>query len=172
MGEEKRRLENTEETLYVTDAIVDDRQYACKPYTHIVISKNVKLIDQYAFFACRSLKSIAFEDESSLKFIGNNAFASCSKLESIDIPDSVKFMGYSAFDSCSSLKTVKLPNDLDVIPTMMFADCTSITKLEIPDSVGYIHSTAFMDSGLKSLSLPEHTYIDKLIPAGINIIRR
>lgn len=44
--------------------------------------------------------------------IGENAFANCTKITSITVPEGVTRIGNGAFDGCTSLKTVTLPDSL------------------------------------------------------------
>ena len=57
---------------------------------------------------------------STLKSIGEMAFANCQYLIEIEIPDSVTNIGESAFSGCKRLKSVKLPSSLKKIEDHTF----------------------------------------------------
>ena len=79
------------------------------------------------------------------------AFAYCSSLTSITIPDSVTSIGDSAFKYCSSLTNVNIPDSVTSIGNYAFYYCSSLTSITIPDSVTSIGISAFSGcSGLKS----------------------
>ena len=80
---------------------------------------------------------------STLKSIGDKAFANCQYLTEIEIPDSVTNIGASAFSGCKRLKSVKLPSSLKKIEDYTFWNCRSLESIEIPDSVTEIGSMAF-----------------------------
>ena len=61
-------------------------------------------ISASAFAGCSGLASINIPN--SVTSIGNNAFSGCSSLESITIPKSVNDIGDYAFMGCSSLQTI------------------------------------------------------------------
>ncbi|MDE6634435.1 MAG: leucine-rich repeat domain-containing protein, partial [Bacteroidaceae bacterium] len=124
-------------------------------------------------------ESIAYDDVTySVTTIGNSAFAYCTGLTSITIPNSVTAIGNSAFNSCNSLTSVTIPNSVTSISNYAFADCRglisitignsvttisqrafagceSLTSVTIPNSVTSIGETAFEDcSGLTSVIIP------------------
>ena len=71
----------------------------------------------------------------SVTSIGNDAFAYCSGLTSIDIPNSVTSIGISAFVYCSGLTSIDIPNSVTSIGISAFFSCTGLTSVTIPNSV-------------------------------------
>ena len=51
------------------------------------------------------------------------AFGGCSRLTSIEIPESVTNIGSKAFSECSSLKNIKIPESVTSIGVNAFSDC-------------------------------------------------
>lgn len=148
--------------------------YGCSSLTSVNIPDGVTAIGSDAFFRCDSLSSLTIPD--SVKSIGEHAFNNCP-FTSITIPDSVTQIGANAFFNCRSLQSVVLPNALQEIADELFtgcealttvnipdsvtsigwgafADCVSLTNITIPDTVTAVHGTAFHNTGLTSLSLP------------------
>lgn len=88
--------------------------------------------------------------------IGDNAFANCSKLTSVTIPDSVTSIGKYAFDECSKLASVDIPNSVTSIGSYAFADCPALANITIPDRVKSIGSNAFNGcKALTSVTIPD-----------------
>lgn len=85
-----------------------------------------------------------------LGYIPSYAFAFCSNLTSINIPNSVTSIGSNAFFGCDSLTSVTIPNSVAIIGTDAFCHCSSLTSITIPDSVTSISSFVFM--GCSSLT--------------------
>ena len=82
-------------------------------------------------------------DGKSVTSIGGGAFAWCSSLTSITIPNSVTNIGIYAFRECTSLKSVTIPNSVTSIDKWAFDGCTNLTSVSIPESVTSIGWSAF-----------------------------
>ncbi len=118
------------------------------------------------------IPSIAIDDKVSKGYkvtgIGESAFAGCTGLNSISIPNSVTSIGISAFAGCTGLKAVSI-SDLESWCNIAFSDGASnplyyahhlilngveIMDLVIPNSVTSIGSKTFDGcSGLTSVTI-------------------
>ena len=105
----------------------------------VTIPNGVRYIDEEAFFWCDKLESINIPD--SVTYIGISAFAGCGSLESITIPGSVTHIGNEAFSGCG-LKSVILLDGVTSIGSMAF-DCEDLENVTIPESVVSIGWYAF-----------------------------
>lgn len=73
----------------------------------VIIGKNVKNIGFRAFRSCLMLKTVTFAEGNSLEEFDNiQAFYSCPKLESIDLPDSCTSVTNDTFRDCPNLRTI------------------------------------------------------------------
>ncbi len=75
--------------------------------------------------------------------IGSDAFATCTTITSVTIPNSVTSIGDYAFKYCKSLTRITIPNGVMRIGLGAFYYCTSLTSSIIPDSVTSIGDYAF-----------------------------
>ena len=89
--------------------------------------------------------------------IGDYAFALCSDLQSVDIPNSVTDIGKGAFFHCPSLKKATIPEGVNRINDMTFIGCLSLTEVYISPNVTSIGEKAFQDcESLTSITIPNN----------------
>ena len=89
--------------------------------TSIVVKDGIEIINASAFAECSNL--IAITLPNSLDSIGEEAFRWCQSLSSITIPNSVTSIGASAFHSCP-LDEIKIPKNVTNIGTGAFIYCS------------------------------------------------
>ncbi len=64
--------------------------------------------------------------ESGVKFIGNNAFYSCTAITGIIIPDTVIGIGQYAFYGCTSLASITIGRGVSYIGFEAFVECSAL----------------------------------------------
>lgn len=95
-------------------------------------------------------ETVLFNDATyRVTSIGKYAFASCKKLTSITIPDSIKKIELRAFDHCS-LTSITIPDSVNTIEAKAFLRCSKLLSITIPASVTSIEKHAF--DGCSSLT--------------------
>lgn len=103
----------------------------------VVLGKNIKEIYASAFYDCKNLKTVSFND--GLKTIGQYAF-SLTSLKNVKLPNGLESIGSWAFAKSRKLQTIILNDDLENIGNNVFFDCSSLESLSIPDSVTWVAS--------------------------------
>ena len=83
--------------------------YGCG-ITKITIPSGVTSIERSTFSHCGSLATVVFGKDCKLQSIGATAFASCSNLKSIEIPNSVTSLGKNVFEGCTGLESIAVPS--------------------------------------------------------------
>lgn len=106
-----------------------------------------------AFAGCSNLTDISLPE--GLRTIGDNAFIECTSLTKIELPDTVETIAMGAFRNCTNLTEVIFPKTLTSIGDWMFAGCTGMTEMTIPEGVTSIGKNAFYHcQSLQTLQLP------------------
>ena len=123
--------------------------------TNIQIKTGTIEIADFAFAGCSELINITIPN--SVTSIGYNAFNDCVGLTSIKIPDSVTSINNSTFSNCSRLTSVMIPNSVTKIDSSAFRGCSSLASITIPNSVTSISGSAFWGcSSLTSITIPDN----------------
>ena len=113
----------------------------------------VESIGQWAFYNCKSLKTIRFSPK--LKSIGAQAFEFCHSLGSLTFPSSLESIGNWAFYDCISLRSVNFNHQLRSIGEQAFQYCDSLTQVVLPVSLQNIGRWAFcQNKNLVSITIP------------------
>lgn len=106
-----------------------------------------------AFASCTTLTSIVIPD--SVTSIGSYAFYRCLQLANVTIPEGVTNIADYTFYYCRKFTSITIPTGVTSIGAHAFRGCDGLTSIEIPISVRSIGASAFRSSGLKSIIIPE-----------------
>lgn len=91
-------------------------------------SLSLESIPKQLFLECINLKEADLSKFLNLQSIGNYAFARCSALESITLPNSLKELGMLVFYQCDNLKEVVF-NSLPKISSLAFEELNHEVKI-------------------------------------------
>ena len=104
------------------------RNYVKKLY----VDRGITNLDRWFAYSSRNLTEVTFAEGSQLTRIDQNAFARCSSLQTLRLPDGVTYIGYDAFTDCTALKALYLPDGVNAIMPNAFTRDTALVL-----SVGY-----------------------------------
>ena len=113
----------------------------------------VTSIGDCAFANCSNLTSVIIPN--SVTSIGGLAFYGCTNLTSVIIPNSVTSIGRGAFEHCRSLTEITLPNLLTTIYEDTFGDCRSLISITIPKNVTTIYDNFRECYSLQSIKVEQ-----------------
>ena len=120
----------------------------------LVISKNVEIIDDYAFFECKNLANITFHD--NIKEIKRGAFFRCYELTgNLNIPKGLTKISDSAFSS-TGYTGLTIPNNIKIIEEDAFRGSNLTGHIIIPDSVVEIGDNAFMACSMEKITISKN----------------
>ncbi len=126
--------------------------YWCKNCTQVTLPDSLVAIRQYGFNNLRSLQAITLPKH--LRIIESCGFSECTALKSIVLPDSVTTVGSSAFSNCSALTSATLSAGMTSVPNSIFFGDRNLRTVVLPESITSIQDTAFMNSGIRQITLP------------------
>ena len=110
---------------------------------------SVTSIGDDAFAECSSLTSVTIPN--SVTSIGDYAFEDCFGLTSVTIPNSVTSIGNCAFEYCSGLTSVTIPNSVTSIGWLVFDHCSGLTSVTIGNSVKNLGNSVFIGTELRTV---------------------
>ena len=102
---------------------------------------NVVSISANAFAACTAITEVTIPE--TVKSLGANVFNGCNALESVNIPEGITSIPDATFRTCSSLKQITIPDGIKTIGNNAFSACSSLTEITIPEGVTTIGNYAF-----------------------------
>jgi len=122
-----------------------------------IAGKPVVRIGKYAFEACVNLRSVSFPP--FLHTIAEAGFGGAG-LRSVVVPECVTELAVWAFADCSDLTNIVLPNGLMKVGTMAFGGCWALPSIAIPETVTEISAYAFEKCyALTNFVFPEEVII-------------
>ena len=112
---------------------------SCTGLTSITIPNSVTSIGIGAFNDCGSLPV-----ENNLRYADTYLVGTVDRsLSTYTIKEGTKWIGTNAFDSCTGLTSITIPNSVTSIGSGAFGDCSRLTSITIPDSVTSIEGMVF-----------------------------
>lgn len=153
--------------------------YECNNLKSIHIPKKVAYIGGYAFYGNDALAEVTFNADdltigdnvfarcinlgtinwgSGIIKLGKATFSYCVKLTALNIPNNVLSLGNSnTFESCTGITSVTFEegSPITVIPQNCFSYCSSLTDIVIPSGVTTLGNAAFYTCNrMKHITLP------------------
>lgn len=130
--------------------------------TELYLGKNIETIGDNVFRDCVNLRKLVFEegfdglkDNPKTRQICKYAFAYCTSLTEVVLPDSVTTLPYATFLSCNNLSDIVISGNITAIGEYALAN-TAVSSVEIPEGVTSIGHYAFSDSLLESINLGDN----------------
>lgn len=121
---------------------ISDRMFAgCSSLTLVELPLTLQDIGNNAF-ECSGLTACDLSECSSLRHVGNWAFASSPALTSVILPTGVTSIGHGAFMGDKSLTSITLSDNLGKIPALMLYGASALSEIRIPAGTDSIATLA------------------------------
>lgn len=125
----------------------------CDALTHVIIGEGITSIGAGIFDGMPALRSVALS--STVTTIDASAFEN-STLESINL-EAITSIGERAFAGCTGLSTIKVPQGVTTIAKEAFAGCTGVSVIQFHNNITAINASAFEGcTELATLVLPKN----------------
>ena len=127
---------------YDVRGINDKAFYQQLKITSVKIPYTIESIGQYAFYGCSSLESVEFVEPqgfgNNLKSIGYEAFAECTQLKEITLPNSILKIPVNGFYGCKNLRYIDTGNRVNEVGKGAFMNCENIEILILGKNMQYL----------------------------------
>jgi len=114
----------------------------CTDITSVVIPSSVRTIGDDAFARCTGLTTVTIP--TSVTSIGENVFYNCTNLVTVNFnATNCSSVGYNTWYGCTKFTTLNLGNTVTRIPTGGFLGATKIASITLPNSLTTIGDSGF-----------------------------
>lgn len=132
---------------------------SCSCLRFVSLPRDLRLIDNDAFYYCTKLEEVRFVGRSNVRSIGNEAFRGCYNLSRINLPEGLESLGEQCFYGCSKLRRVDLPSTLREIGQEAFCD-VPITDIRLPSGLTFVGANSFKNTKITTLYLPRDLKVE------------
>lgn len=134
----------------------------------IMLPASVTEIQYESFIGCTSLRQIKFASGSQLKAIEDTAFAGCTKLSDMILPDGVQKLGEEVFKS-TGLTEINIPDSVTEIGEWTFSFCNSLQSVSIGAGLNEISEALFADcENIQKVEFSQGSQVKKIGQAAFN----
>lgn len=141
--------------IYIADNGFD-RTEESQVLKYLELPSTIQEIRSFAFQDCVNLESVVIPETSALEKIWDDAFYGCSKLSSINLPNSLKIIDSGAFTRCKSLTSIAIPNSVIEVGNYAFFECSNLASVTLSNSLTKILQNTFEGCiSLTSIEIPE-----------------
>ena len=116
--------------------------YGCKSLKSVAIPASITTIGDKVFALCANLTTLTFAEDNQLTSIGLQ-FVEASGITEISWPRNLTTIGPNVFYGANKLQTVHIPNTVTAIDDYAFYGCTNLKSVDIPSGITSIGRSAF-----------------------------
>lgn len=125
----------------------------------VSIANKVHSIGNHAFDGCNQLMTVTLANDTNLEEIGAYAFADCTYLSSVNIPNQVIQIGSGCFMNCTAMTAANIygsegdgNTSLKNIGDGVFYNCSALQEISLPNRVENIDEVNYLFYDCTSLN--------------------
>ena len=92
-----------------------------------MLNEGLKIIAENAFRSCTSLESIRLP--STITEVDEDTFYQCNNLRVVILKEGLKKISHGAFENCNTLESISLPSTVTEINDGIFEGCSSLREV-------------------------------------------
>ena len=115
----------------------------------VVVESGITALPNMAFACCTELTSVQLPD--TLTSIAGGAFQYCSGLTDFTVPDSVTSMEYGIFSNCENLKNVTIGSSVETMDADIFDRCYSLRTITFKNPKCKISESSAFDENILTI---------------------
>jgi hypothetical protein len=119
----------------IVDEVLDSGFRDCEYVYTLVIPESIEFIGNDAFLSCDRLETIIFAEGSNLMYICARAFSSCISLKNVNLPERLKIISFEAFEDCKILESIIIPASVSWIDEQAFAGCIALENITFEGTI-------------------------------------
>jgi hypothetical protein len=107
---------------------------------------------------CNNTALKCYYVKPGIRYINDDAFENCNRLQQVELPKTVIHIGAWAFYRCQALENIVVPASVTTIGDYAFSNCKSLKSILLVGKVKSIGEYAFLScDALKSIVIPRGT---------------
>ena len=131
----------------------DDEELVYGDYKYSIVNNSVT-IDSYT--GSDSVVIVPDNiDGYDVTEIGGSAFAGCTNVKEIKLPETLETIGYYAFGSCTGLESIKIPSKVKTIGEKAFGYCSSLKEINLPESIETLGLGFIVGTQIEEIQIPK-----------------
>ena len=139
-------------TSWPKEAIIVSDDKAYPNLTKVTVTPTIKYdnedykiitIDDHAFKDASNIETVDLSQATNITRIGNAAFAGCTELSSISLPNSITGIADSLFINCKKLTNISISGNITSIGNYTFSK-SAIESIKIPKSITSMGTNLFL----------------------------
>lgn len=160
---------------HLGDSISQIGEYAFYGNDSLPVIDGLRYVDSVYVVEAADKERATYSFLPGTRWIGSAAFAGCTNLETIVLPEGITHIGSRAFGDCAQLESITIPASLTHIGDLAFSGCSDLQAVKVSDIGAWcgIHFGSFSANPLyyaHTLNIGEEPVTELVLPNDLRVI--